>query len=223
LQRLRLIEAVKYNVVPLDDRAFERINPDIAGRPQLIRGNTQLLFPGMRVSEACVLTLKNKSHSVTSQVTIPEGGTKGVIITQGGEAGGWTLYCHEGKLKYCYNFFGIDYFYAVADSQFPPARIKCAWSSNTTAGGLAKGGDVTLYYDGEAVGKGRVERSQPMGYSADEACDVGSATGSPASPDYGSSGNSFTGTRMGADRPRRGRPRSPDHFGARFKITMARQ
>ena len=44
LQRLWLIEAVKYNVVPLDDRGFERINPDIAGRPQLIRGNTQLLF-----------------------------------------------------------------------------------------------------------------------------------------------------------------------------------
>ena len=54
LQRLWLIEAVKYNVVPLDDRGFERINPDIAGRPQLIRGNTQLLFQGMRVSEwAC--------------------------------------------------------------------------------------------------------------------------------------------------------------------------
>ncbi|CAA0131583.1 Uncharacterised protein [Mycolicibacterium vanbaalenii] len=54
-------EAVKYDVLPLDDRGFERINPDIAGRPQLIRGNTQLLFQGMRVSEWCVLTLKNKS------------------------------------------------------------------------------------------------------------------------------------------------------------------
>ena len=52
LQRLWLIEAVKYNVVPLDDRGYERINPDIAGRPQLISGNTQLLFSGMRVSEA---------------------------------------------------------------------------------------------------------------------------------------------------------------------------
>jgi arylsulfatase A-like enzyme len=51
LQRLWLIEAVKYNVVPLDDRGFEGINPDIAGRPQLIRGNSQLLFSGMRVSE----------------------------------------------------------------------------------------------------------------------------------------------------------------------------
>ena len=99
LQRLWLIEAVKYNVVPLDDRGFERINPDIAGRPQLIRGNTQVLFPGMRVAESCVLTLKNKSYSVTAEVTVPEKGAEGVIITQGGEVGGWVLYCKGGKLK----------------------------------------------------------------------------------------------------------------------------
>ena len=133
LQRLWLIEAVKYNVVPLDDRGFERINPDIAGRPQLIRGNTQLLFPGMRVSENCILTLKNKSYAVTSQVTVPKGGAKGVIVTQGGEAGGWTLYCHEGKLKYCYNFFGIDYFFTSPTGRSPRASIKSGWSSNTTA------------------------------------------------------------------------------------------
>ena len=74
LQRLWLIEATKYNVVPIDDRGFERINPDIAGRPQLITGKSQLLFQGMRVSEACVLTLKNKSHSVTAEVRLMGGG-----------------------------------------------------------------------------------------------------------------------------------------------------
>lgn len=60
-------------------------------------------------------------------------------------------------------------------------------------GGLAKGGDVTLYHDGQKVGAGRVDRTQPMGYSADEACDIGCDTGSPASPDYGPTGNAFTG------------------------------
>ena len=77
MQRLWLIEAVKYNVVPLDDRRFERINPDFAGRPQLIRGNSQLLFPGMRISENCVLNLKNKSHTVTADITAPESGATG--------------------------------------------------------------------------------------------------------------------------------------------------
>ena len=119
LQRLWLIEAVKYNVVPLDDRGFERINPDIAGRPQLIRGNRQLLFQGMRVSEACVLTLKNKSHSVTAEVDVPSSGAEGVIITQGGQVGGWSLYAKDGKLKYCYNFFGIEYYFAAAETPIP--------------------------------------------------------------------------------------------------------
>lgn len=59
--------------------------------------------------------------------------------------------------------------------------------------GLGKGGDVTLYYDGNAVGTGRVEQTEPMAFSADEACDVGSDTGSPASTDYGPRGNKFTG------------------------------
>ncbi len=81
LQRLWLIEAVKYNVLPLDDRRYERINPDIAGRPQLITGDSQLLFPGMRVTEASVLNLKNKSPAVTTEIKVPSGGAEGVIVT----------------------------------------------------------------------------------------------------------------------------------------------
>jgi hypothetical protein len=60
-------------------------------------------------------------------------------------------------------------------------------------GGLGKDGDVTLYYDGQPVGHGRVEQTQPMAFSADDACDVGADTGSPASPDYGPTGNKFSG------------------------------
>jgi arylsulfatase len=224
LQRLWLIEAVKYNVVPLDDRGFERVNPDIAGRPQLIRGNTQLLFQGMRVAEGCVLTLKNKSHSVTAELTIPEGGAQGVIITQGGSVGGWSLYVKNGKLKYCYNFFGINHYFTEAESPIPAGKHQVRMEFNYDGGGLAKGGGVILYYDGKPVGKGRVDQTQPMGFSADEACDVGGDTGSPASPDYGERGNAFKGEihwvqlDIGTD--------SHDHLikpEQRFQIAMARQ
>jgi arylsulfatase len=224
MQRLWLIEATKYNVVPLDDRGFERINPDIAGRPQLISGKTQLLFSGMRVSEGCVLTLKNKSHAVSAEVEVPEKGVNGVIVTQGGSVGGWTLYAKGGKLKYCYNFFGIEHYFAEANAPIPPGKHQVRMEFAYDGGGLAKGGTVTLYYDGKPVGKGRVEKTQPMGYSADEACDVGSDTGSPASPDYGPTGNSFTGTinwvqlDIGDD--------SHDHLITaedRMRIAMARQ
>jgi arylsulfatase A-like enzyme len=193
LQRLWLIEAAKYNVVPLDDRSYERVNPDIAGRPQLIKGNTQLLFPGMRVSENCVVNIKNKSHSVTANLVVPESGAAGVIVTQGGAVGGWSLYAHEGKLKYCYNFFGIDYFMVIADEPIPVGEHQARMEFAYDGGGLARGGTVTLYYDGKPVGSGRVDRTIPMGFSADEACDVGMDTGSPASPDYGAGNNRFTG------------------------------
>jgi hypothetical protein len=193
LQRLWLIEAVKYNVIPLDDRLQERFNPDLAGRPQLIRGNSQLLFPGMRISEGCVLTLKNKSHTVTADITVPQSGAAGVIINQGGSVGGWTLYAHEGRLKYCYNLLGIEHYMITADTPIPAGKHQVRMGFTYDGGGLAKGGDVTLYYDGNAVGQGRVERTQPMVFSADEACDVGADTGSPVSPDYGPTGNKFTG------------------------------
>lgn len=194
LQRLWLIEAVKYNVVPLDDRSFERINPDIAGRPQLIKGTSQLLFSGMRVSESCVLNIKNKSHAVTADVLVPDDGAAGVIITQGGQVGGWSLYVHDGKLTYCYNFFGIQYFTVTADTPLPAGKHQVRMEFAYDGGGLAKGGTVTLYHDGTAVGSGRVEITIPMGFSADEACDVGRDTGSPASKDYGPTHNEFTGT-----------------------------
>ena len=194
LQRLWLIEAVKYNVVPLDDRSFERINPDIAGRPQLIRGTSQLLFSGMRVSESCVLNIKNKSHSVTADVVVPEDGAAGVIITQGGQVGGWALYVHDGRLKYCYNFFGIQHFIVTSDTPLPAGKHQLRMEFAYDGGGLAKGGTVTLFHDGKPVGSGRVEITIPMGFSADEACDVGRDTGSPASPDYGPTDNEFTGT-----------------------------
>jgi arylsulfatase A-like enzyme len=224
LQRLWLIEAVKYDVVPLDDRGVERINPDIAGRPQLIKGNTQLLFDGMRVSENCVLTLKNKSYTVTANVDVPESGASGVIVTQGGSVGGWSLYAHEGRLKYCFNFFGIEYYITAADEPIPAGKHQLRMEFTYDGGGLAKGGDVALFYDGRRVGSGRVEKTQPMGYSADEACDVGCDTGSPASPDYGPTGNRFSGSiewvqlDIGED--------GHDHLitaEERFNLAMARQ
>ncbi|WP_319452345.1 MULTISPECIES: arylsulfatase [unclassified Mycobacterium] len=224
LQRLWLIEAVKYDVVPLDDRGFERINPDIAGRPQLIRGNTQLLFDKMRVSENCILTLKNKSYTVTANVVVPESGANGVIVTQGGSVGGWSLYAHEGKLKYCFNFFGIEHYITESKKPIPAGKHQVRMEFTYDGGGLAKGGDVALFYDGKPVGKGRVEQTIPMGYSADEACDVGSDTGSPASPDYGPTGNRFTGSiewvqlDIGED--------GHDHLitpEERFNLAMARQ
>jgi arylsulfatase len=193
LQRLWLIEAVKYNVVPIDDRSVERFDADIAGRPKLITSDTQTLFSGMRLLENCVVNIKNRSHSVTAEVTVPESGATGVIVTQGGSVGGWSLYAHEGRLRYCYNFFGIEYYIVAANDPIPSGKHVLGMEFTYDGGGLGKGGTVTLYYDGKPVGEGRVEQTEPLAFSCDEACDVGSDTGSPASPDYGPTGNKFSG------------------------------
>jgi arylsulfatase A-like enzyme len=185
LQRLWLIEAVKYNVVPLDDRAAERTNPEFAGRPQLIKGNRQVLFGGMgRLTESSVVNTKNKSHALTAEVVVPATGAQGVIVALGGIIGGWSLYARDGKLKYCYNFYGVDRYTIEAASTIPPGTHQVRMEFKYDGGGLARGGLVTLYVDGHKVGEGRVERTEPMVFSADETCDVGNEFGSPVTYDY---------------------------------------
>ena len=157
LQRLFLIEATKYNVLPLDDRVAERLIPELAGRPTLVQGDRQLLFGGMgRLSESSVVNIKNKSHAVTAEVEVPDGGAQGVIIAQGGSIGGWSLYLKDGKPRYCYNFFGIQRFYVDSDSEVPAGTHQVRMEFDYDGPGLGKGGDVTLYLDGVKVGEGEV-------------------------------------------------------------------
>lgn len=193
LQRLWLIEAAKYNVLPLDDRMAERINSDLAGRPQLIRGDRQLLFGGMgRLTESSILNLHNKSYAITADAVLPKQGADGVIVALGGITGGWSLYVKDGTLKHCYNFFGLEQYYAESSSKLPDGRHQVRVEFEYDGGGPAKGGKVSLFVDGKAVGDGRVERTEPGLFSADETCDVGTEYGSSVTKDY--SRRDFTGT-----------------------------
>ncbi|NEW38109.1 sulfatase-like hydrolase/transferase [Nocardia cyriacigeorgica] len=186
LQRLWLIEAVKYNVLPIDDRRFERLNPTIAGRPQVVTGNKQVLFPGMRrLSEHSVIDIKNRSFSVTAAIETPkEGPTNGVVIAQGGRFGGWAFYVRDGRVKFVYNLLGMTEWIIGATEDLPTGRHQIRASFAYDGGGLAKGGEVTLYVDGRAVGSGRIEQTQPMIFSADETTDIGDDFGMPVSGDY---------------------------------------
>jgi arylsulfatase A-like enzyme len=194
LQRLWLIEAVKYNVLPIDDRGAERLNPELAGRPTLIRGTSQLVFPGMgRLSENSVISIKNKSFSVTAEVEIPDKGAAGVVIAQGGRFGGWSLYFADGKATFVYNVLGIHRFPTAAESVLDAGTHQVRMDFAYDGGGLAKGGTVTLFYDGTAVGTGRVGATQAMIFSADETTDVGYESGTSVSADYTAQSSRFTG------------------------------
>jgi arylsulfatase A-like enzyme len=225
LQRLWLIEATKYQVLPLDDRGAERLEPTLAGRPTLIHGGSQLFFPGMgRLSENSVVSVKNKSFSVTAEVEVLPVEANGVIIAQGGRFGGWALYAKRGKVRFVYNVLGIQQFVVAADSPIPTGKHQVRMEFAYDGGGLGKGGDVTLYYDGDPVGKGRVGATQPMIFSADETTDIGYESGTTVTPDYAARTSRFTGKigwvqlDLGDD--------DQDHFvdpEERLRIAMARQ
>jgi arylsulfatase A-like enzyme len=193
LQRLFIIEATRYGALPLDDRRVERFNPDLAGRPTLIHGRSQLLFGGMRrLSENSMIAMKNKSHAVTAQVTAPEGGAEGVIIAQGGSFGGWSLYAKEGRPVYCYNLAGLSQVKVEGTEAIPPGDHQVRMEFDYAGGGLGKGGKVTLFVDGEEAGTGELGATIPMLFSADETTDVGSDSGTPVADDYPGDG-SFNG------------------------------
>jgi arylsulfatase len=227
LQRLWLIEATRYDVLPLDDRGAERFNPDLAGRPVLIRGNSQILFGGMgRLSENSVISMKNKSHSVTAEITVPPSGAEGVIIAQGGNIGGWVLYAKGGKLKYCYNLLGIQYFYAESTTPFPSGDHQVRMEFKYAGGGLGKGGTATLFVDGKKVGEGQIGATAPMIVSCDDGCDVGMDTGAPVAQDYRPEDSVFTGRVKGVQLAISDAAENSDHLVSpdeAIRLAMARQ
>jgi hypothetical protein len=157
---------------------------------------------------------------------VPNSGAEGVIIAQGGNIGGWSLYARQGKLKYCYNLGGVQQFYVEANSPLPAGQHQVRMEFTYAGGGLGKGGKVALYTDGKKVGEGEIPITQAMVFSADDGCDVGVDTGSPVSPEYGSSGNAFNGRVKGVELAIADAAESVDHLVSpedAIRIAMARQ
>lgn len=193
LQRLFLIEATRYNVLPLDDRTFERVLPGLSGKPRLVPGNRQVLLPGMQaLLEMHIVNCRNRSWSLTAQVDVPDGGARGVILNLGGHAGGWSFYFRDGRPTFCYNLFGIERSYIRAPDTVGVGLHQVRSEFAYDGGGLGKGGTVTLFVDGTAVAEGRVERTEPIGFGY-EFSDVGRDSLSTVTPEYPTGDNAFTG------------------------------
>jgi arylsulfatase len=227
LQRLFMIEAARHNVFPLDDRRIERFNSELAGRPELVHGDRQLLFGGMgRLSENSVLVLKNKSHSVTAQFTVPDRGADGVIVAQGGAFGGWSLYAKDGKPAYCYNLLGLRRYKIYGDTDMTAGDHQLRMEFTYDGGGLGKGGNVVLFLDGAKVGEGRLDGTVPLIFSGDETTDLGNDTGTPVTDDFGSVGRPFTGRIAWVELDIGAASEDLDHLitpEERWRVAMARQ
>ncbi len=197
LQALFLEEALKYNVLPLDDRSIERMDPALAGRPDLMGARTSLtLYPGMTgMMENTFLNVKGRSSTVTAEVDIPPGGARGVILAQGGRFGGWSLHLKDGKPTYTYNWVGLERFEVSAPDALPAGQATIVVDFAYDGGGRGKGGTATLSVNGQKVAEGRIPKTNAYVFSLDEGADVGMDEDTPVSESYQAGSDSrFTGS-----------------------------
>ena len=197
MQDLFMKEAEKYSVLPIDDRTLERFDAALVGRPDLMAGRTSLtVYEGMTgMLENVFINTKNRSHSLTAEVEIPDGGAKGVILAQAGRFGGWTLYLKDGKPAYSYNFLGLQRFTIAASKPLPAGKATIRYEFAYDGGAMGKGGLGMIFVNDMKVAEGRIEHTIPFMFSADEGADVGEDGETPVAEDYGiPAPYRFTGT-----------------------------
>jgi arylsulfatase len=172
----------------MDDRVFERLDAAAVGRPDLMGGRTSMtLAEGMTgMMESVFINVKNRSKTITADVSVPEGGANGTILAQGGRFGGWSLYVKDGVPAYEYNFLGLRQTRIAASEPLAPGQATVKFDFAYDGGGPGKGGIGTLYVNGEKVTAGRIENTQAGIFSADETADVGIDLGTPVVEAVGS-------------------------------------
>jgi arylsulfatase A-like enzyme len=195
LQDLFLKEAVKYNVLPLDDRRVERFNPLLAGRPDLMSGRTTLtVYEGMTgMMENAFINVKARSHTITAEVDIPQGGGEGVIICQGGRFAGWSLYMKDGKVSYVHNWLDVERYTVTSQQPVPAGKATIRFEFAYDGGKLGSGADGSIFVNGQKVAEGRIEKTVPVIISADETAGVGQDDATPVTEEYKQRDNKFNG------------------------------
>ncbi len=195
LQDLFMEEAIKYDVLLLDDRTFERFNAKIAGRPDLMGDRTSLtVYPGMtHMTENAFINVKNRSHTITAEVEIPQGGGEGVILAQGGRFAGWSLYMKDGKVSYVHNWVGKERYTITAPERLAPGKATIRYEFAYEGDQPGSGGTGTISVNGQKVAEGRIGNTTPFLFSADKTADVGMDEATPVTEDYAEGDNEFTG------------------------------
>ncbi|MBW2660066.1 MAG: arylsulfatase [Deltaproteobacteria bacterium] len=187
MESLFMWQAQKYHVLPIDDRTIVRTNAVLAGRPDLLGDRKSLtLYEGMEgMLENTFINIKNRSFSITANLNIPANGANGVILSQGGRFGGWSLYVKDNSPEFTYNFLGLERYVVSSPEKLPEGSVTVKLEFVYDGGGLGKGGKATLYVNDKAVADGRVEKTQPNIFSADETADVGLDNQTPVAEGIG--------------------------------------
>jgi hypothetical protein len=195
MQDLFVKIGIENHVLPIDDRSIERLNAAVAGRPDLMSGRTSLtVYPGMSgLMENAFINIKNRSFSIAADVEIPPSGASGVILAQGGRFGGWSLWLQDGRPRFTYNWLGIERYEITANTPVSPGRRNIRFEFAYDGGKPGSGGTGRISVDDAHFAEGRIARTQPFAFSADEGADVGEDLATPVSEEYQVPAT-FTGT-----------------------------
>jgi len=181
LQALFDTEARKYNVYPMVNNIFELLAIE---RPTLVTGRKAVYGPGtVRLVEDAVIDIKNKSFSIDAEVDNP-GNAEGMLVTLGGETGGFALMVQKSKPTFIYSYIGLEHYTITASVPLPKGKSTVRFDFVYDGGGAGKGGTGTISIDGKKVGEGRLARTVPVYFSTDDTFDVGEDWGTPVSPTY---------------------------------------
>jgi arylsulfatase len=184
LKKKFMEEAVKYNVLPIDDRSIERFDPVIAGRPDLMNGRTKLtLYEGAKgIPENAFINIKNTALTITAEVDVPAN-VSGVIVCQGGDFGGWTFYVLDGKPAYTYNWVGLEMYTVSSTRKVTPGKHTITFDF-AYEGGRGGGGMATIKVDGTTTAEGKIAKTNSNTFGIDESADVGTDENTPVYPVY---------------------------------------
>ncbi|NTX14718.1 arylsulfatase [Myxococcus sp. CA051A] len=183
LQDLFMVEAAKYDVLPLDDRFIERA--DVTLRPSWFYGRKRVTFySGMTyLPEGSAPKTNNISYTLTVGADLPSEGTEGVLVCVGGDMGGWSLYVKDRRLVYHYNFFDVERHEAVSDIEVPTGRVELKLAFTNESDTLGGPASARIFINGKDVGHVAIPR-QCRGRFSTECMDVGMDSRSPVSRGY---------------------------------------
>ena len=184
MQDLFYAEAKKFDVLPLDNTSLLRWN---SPRPNLTGGRKVFTYSGEPIStpNSGAPSILNKSYTITAEVTIPEGGAEGMIVTDGGRFGGYGLFLSKGE-------FGVGrgkpvFLYNLLDlkrttwegPELSAGKHTIVFDFKSDGPGLGKGGTGVLSVDGKEVARNSIEHGTPITFPEDETFDIGQDTRTP--------------------------------------------
>jgi hypothetical protein len=135
------------------------------------------------------VNILNRHHSITADVEIPKEGAEGVLLSQGGNDGGYSFYVQNGKLRYAYNYVGRNLYYVESVEAVPAGRHELRFEFEVTgkpdiANGKGAPGKGQLYFDSKLVGESNIELTNPLAIGLLSSIVCGVDIGAPVTPEY---------------------------------------